>query len=130
MTRRLYQWGPAIIIMGIIFIASSTPGSDLPDFGYIDFLAMKGGHLLGYILLSAAFLHGLSNGVPITRSRIAVTWILVILYAISDEWHQSFMPGRNPALLDVSIDAAGGFLGVVLLYFIRKRLRHPWTRHL
>ena len=125
MTRLLYRWGPAIIIMGIIFIASSTSGSDLPDFGYIDFFAMKGGHLLGYTLLSAAFLHGLSNGGPITRSRIAVTGILVILYAISDEWHQSFTPGRNPALLDVGIDTAGGFLGVAFLYFIRKRLRHP-----
>lgn len=128
MTRLLYRWGPAIIIMGIIFIASSTPGSDLPDFGSVNFLAMKGGHLLGYILLSAAFLHGLSNGGPITRSRIAVTWILVILYAVLDEWHQSFTPGRNPAFLDVSIDTAGGFLGVAFLYFIKKRLRHPWKR--
>jgi VanZ family protein len=124
MTLWLYRWGPAIIIMGIIFIASSTPGTDLPDFGYIDFFAMKAGHLLGYTLLSAAFLHALSYGRPITRSRIAVTWILVILYAISDEWHQSFTPERNPALLDLSIDTAGGFLGVAFLYIIRKRLRH------
>jgi VanZ family protein len=115
--------------MGIIYIASSTPGSDLPDFGYVNFLAMKGGHLLGYTLLSAAFLHGLSNGGPITWSRIAVTWILVILYAVLDEWHQSFTPGRNPALLDVSIDTAGGFLGVVFLYFIKKRLHRLWKRH-
>jgi VanZ family protein len=127
--RQLYRWGPAIIIMGIIYIASSTPGSDLPDFGYANFLAMKGGHLLGYTLLSAAFLHGLSNGGHITRWRIAVTWILVILYAVSDEWHQSFTPGRNPALLDISIDTAGGLLGVVFLYFIRKKLPRPWKRH-
>jgi VanZ family protein len=117
------------MIMGIIFIASSTSGSDLPDFGSIDFLAKKWGHLLGYTLLSAAFLHGLSNGGPITRSRMVVTGILVILYAISDEWHQSFTPGRNPALLDVGIDTAGGFLGVAFLYYIRKRLHFPWKRH-
>ena len=128
MTRSIYRWGPAILMTGLIFIASSTPGSDLPDFGSMDFLILKSGHLLGYTLLSAAFLHGLANGRPFTRSRIALTVILVFLYAASDEWHQSFSPGRNPAITDVGIDTAGGFLGVLFLYFVRKRLYYPWKR--
>lgn len=116
----LFRWSPAIIIMGIIFIASSTSGSSIPDFGYINFLAMKGGHLLGYALLGAAFLHGLSSGRSITRPKVVITVIVVILYAILDEWHQSFTPGRNPTSLDICIDTAGGFLGMAFLHIIRK----------
>ena len=124
MTIWLFRWGPAALIMGIIFIASSTPGSDLPDFGIIDLLVRKGGHLVGYALLGAAFFHGLSSGKSQTRSWIIITEILVILYALSDEWHQSFSPGRNPALMDICIDAAGGLIGIASLYFARKRWSH------
>ena len=97
MKEWLFRWSPAIIIMGIIFIASATSGSSIPNFGYINFLVMKGGHLSGYALLGAAFLHGLSNGGAITRSRVVITGILVVLYATSDEWHQNFTPGRHPS---------------------------------
>ena len=38
----------------------------------------------------------------------------VLLYALSDEFHQSFVPGRNPRLIDVSIDLLGAALGIVL----------------
>jgi hypothetical protein len=125
MKRWLYRWGPAILIMGLIFIASSASGSSIPDFGSMNLFVLKGGHLLGYALLGAAWLHGMSGGGSITRSRVAAAGILVILYAISDEWHQSFTPGRNPALRDICIDTAGGFLGMACLHWARKRFLHP-----
>jgi VanZ family protein len=37
----------------------------------------------------------------------------VLFYTKSDEFHQSFMPGRNASLVDVSIDLLGGVLGMV-----------------
>ncbi len=45
--------------MAIIFAFSSTPGKDLPNFGVLDFLVKKGGHMLGYGLLALAYWRGL-----------------------------------------------------------------------
>ena len=40
-------------------------------------------------------------------------WLLAILYAASDEFHQSFVPGRGPSVIDVGIDAIGAGLGLM-----------------
>ena len=121
MKQWLFRWGPAILIMGLIFTASSSAGSDIPDFGVMDFIAKKGGHLVGYALLGAAYLHGLIWRRTVSRSRLFIAGILVVLYAVSDEWHQSFTPGRHPALTDIIIDAVGGILGIFCVNNIRKR---------
>ena len=38
---------------------------------------------------------------------------MVVLYAIGDEIHQAFVPGRTPLVTDVAIDALGGLLGIL-----------------
>ena len=52
-------------------------------------------------------------------------WVVIfcIIYAISDEVHQMFVPGRAFQLLDIMIDSLGSFLGLVLyrLIFDKKR---------
>src|SRR5262249_32969197 len=55
------------------------------------------------------------------------TWALVALafaagFAMLDEWHQSFEPGRTSSAGDVLLDAAGAFLGIGLIW-LRSRLR-------
>ncbi len=45
-------------------------------------------------------------------SHFIVAWILSVLYAISDEIHQAFVPGRGPMVSDVVLDSAGAFVGV------------------
>ncbi|MBN2243415.1 MAG: VanZ family protein [Acidobacteria bacterium] len=121
MKKLLSRWGPAFLIMGIIFIASSTSGSRLPDFGIMNFLAMKGGHFAGYALLGAAYFHAFSRQRIPPQSRFWAAGILVVLYAISDEWHQGLTPDRYPAIGDVCIDTAGGILGIACLHYFRKR---------
>ena len=48
-----------------------------------------------------------------------MTIVIGILYAISDEFHQSFSPGRTPKVTDVYIDTLGIILGVLLVILIR-----------
>ena len=111
--------------MGLIFLASGTSGSDLPDFGFMNPIAMKGGHLLGYAMLGAAYLHALVWQRTSTRFRFLAAGILVVLYAISDEWHQSFTAGRHPSLADICIDTVGGIWGIACLHYVRKRILRP-----
>jgi hypothetical protein len=104
MKNWLYRWGPALLFMAIIFMASATPGSEIPGFGFWDIFAKKSGHLIGYALLAAAYCHALNNGKRTPKWLFVLALCMTALYAASDEWHQKFTPGRSPSLLDVGID--------------------------
>jgi VanZ family protein len=119
----ILRWGPAAIVIGIIFVASSTPGSNLPDLGYMDYLAKKGGHLLGYALLGAAALHALRGRGPSPGPGIILSGLLVILHAVFDEWHQKFTPGRTSSAIDVCIDTVGGLIGIACFFLLQKFFR-------
>ena len=101
---RFLRWIPALIIMAVIFIFSSTPAADLPNYGFWDTLVKKGGHITGYGLLASAYWYGL--GFDWKKGWLA--WFLAILYAITDEFHQSFVPGRHPSPVDVLLFDGGG----------------------
>ena len=113
----LKQWLPALAMMAIIFAFSSIPSEEMPRFGLVDYVLKKSGHALGYALLAVAYLRGLGAG----RGRLA--WTLALAYALTDEFHQSFIPGRNPSLIDVLVfDNLGAILGLwVTKYFQMKK---------
>lgn len=113
------QWGPAILIMLLIYIASAIPGSQLPEYGNWDVVVKKGGHIFGYALLSVAFLRALSKGRRISRFHLIAAALLTFLYSVTDEWHQSFTPGRIASIWDVDIDTAGGIIGLALYYWVK-----------
>lgn len=52
--------------------------------------------------------------------RVIMTIVIGILYAGSDEFHQSFSPGRTPKVTDVYIDTLGVLLGILLVLFVKK----------
>src|SRR5688572_24756959 len=99
LTIQFYNWIPALLVMSVIFWFSSQPSSDLPNFDWADKVIKKGGHVCGYALLAWSYwraLHFRSN-----NSWLA--WFLAILFAITDEYHQSFVTGRYPSIFDVFI---------------------------
>jgi VanZ family protein len=117
----IFRFGPALAIMAIIFVASGTPGTELPSFGIWDLLAKKGGHITGYALLAAAYYHAFTYRKSPAGNFRFIAFCLTVLYAATDEGHQKFTPGRTPSLQDVCIDAAGGFIGLTLQSLIRLR---------
>jgi VanZ family protein len=102
--KNLFRWLPTLVIMAIIFGASSTPGSDLPSFGIWDAIVKKGSHMLGYALLALACWYGQG----FTRAGWRYAFLLALLYAVTDEFHQSFIPGRHPSWVDVFAFDGGG----------------------
>ena len=114
----IFRWGPAILVMGVIFTVSSFPSSSIPNYGNLDFLVKKSGHLLGYALLALSYCHAIRVD---TAKRGWLAWLLAVLFSISDEFHQSFVPGRTAWAVDVLIDASGAFLSMLAW------LRFHWT---
>ena len=117
----IYRWGPAILLMAIIFLASATPASDFPGLGSLDLLVKKGGHMIGYALLAASYHRALNKRKVITKQHLALAICLTVLYAASDEWHQSYTPGRNASFLDIGIDIIGGLIGISAVQWMQRR---------
>lgn len=112
-SRLSLRWLPAILLMGIIFVLSSLPAERIPYFGRFDVLVKKGGHALGYGMLALAYAHALPS-----RLSLPVRWglslCMAVLFALSDEFHQSFVEGRNSSLRDVFIDGVGAAVALTL----------------
>ena len=70
----------------------------------------KGAHFTEYFILFILTYNVISLYVVERKARL-YSVIFVFLYACSDEFHQSFIPGRGPAFKDVMIDISGGILG-------------------
>jgi len=87
-------------------------------FGTLHFLVRKLAHLSEYAMFGVLLYGGLSGGKQFAwRARTA--WHCVAItaaYSLTDELHQSFVPGRGASLVDCSIDTAGAALAMLFLY--------------
>jgi VanZ family protein len=118
--KLILAWGPAVVWMGMIFFLSSQ--STLPTFPSIvpDRVAKKGAHFVEYATLAVLCWRALRQTI---RAGNPATWAfaLTVLYAMSDEWHQTFVPGRHGRLTDVLIDSTGAVVGLAAVHFWWRR---------
>ncbi len=98
--------------MAVIFAASSIPNLGPLPGG----VSASLGHSIGYALLGALLLRALARGrlSGVTWGRALAAIALATLYGVSDEAHQSFVPGRSPDRFDVLADCVGAALAVML----------------
>jgi len=114
------SWLPVLVFMGLIFYASSIPGSDIPSlFPFQDVVF----HLSVYLMLAFFFSRALRNTYPnFTVSRVILITILFgVFYGMTDEFHQAFVPLRTCSGFDLFIDGVGSLIGS-LIFTIRKVL--------
>ena len=115
MTLALRSAAP-LALMGLIFYLSAQEqvGPDLPAFTWVI------AHFSEYALLAALWVWALAPALG--RRAFVAAAAISILYAASDEFHQSFIPGRDSSLLDLAIDALGVAVAVAVL---SRRSRRP-----
>ena len=115
--RPIFKWLPAVLMVLAIFLFSARPSIDEPS-SLLRSIIFKGGHVIGYAMLSLA----IWRGFEFRPERRSLAWLLAILYAVTDEFHQSFVPGRHPAAFDVLVfDNAGALLSLWLVSLFIKR---------
>ena len=135
MKSKKFKWFLVIAWLVIIFIFSSQPGDvsdknskfvmyifnlmglDLNSFfgDLANFIVRKGAHFTEYFILYMLLYNALRENFSFKKALL-FSIIGVFLYASSDEYHQSFVPGRGPSFRDVLVDTSGGMLGLVTVY--------------
>lgn len=89
------------------------------------FAVRKTGHALGYAVLAMLILRakrqGSTNGTKDLRREVGFAFVLTVLYAASDEWHQTFTATRQGTVADVGLDAFGAAVGLVCVWLWVRR---------
>ena len=108
------RWTPVLLWAGVIFALSSVPdlGTGL---GTWDLVLRKLAHMTVFGLLAAACVRGLTFHGITGRAALAGAATLALAYAISDEFHQTFVTGRSGSPIDVAIDLVGIVVALALL---------------
>ncbi|MEO8689853.1 MAG: VanZ family protein [Solirubrobacteraceae bacterium] len=101
------RFGPPLLLMGLIFFLSAQPDLN-SGLGTWDTVLRKAAHMTEYGLLWFLWWRALGYGSPLPAVAITLLW------AASDEYHQSFVEGRHGTLWDVAIDAVGVGLGLLV----------------
>ncbi|MDR6121430.1 VanZ family protein [Bacillus sp. SLBN-46] len=94
-----------------------TPSADHGVIEVLNFFIRKATHLTAFGIL--AFL--LFKSLETTRFPYIFAWGITSLYAMSDEYHQSFMPGRMATYKDVLIDAFGALIVLSVVYLFKRK---------
>lgn len=97
--------------------------------GLLDFLCRKLAHLSNYAVFAVFLYYGFSGEKqPRWKPKRALACVLIAgLYSLTDEYHQSFVPGRTPALHDCAIDTMGAILGLAIIYLNWRLFSSPLT---
>ena len=111
--RLLALWAPPVALMALIFAFSAMP-SDVEQRAWWDVALRKGIHFGEYAVLCALWFRALRSRWARDRALAAAVGICV-LYAMTDEFHQSFVDGRIGSPRDVLIDTAGALTAAALL---------------
>jgi VanZ family protein len=110
------RWVPAIVWMAVIFGLSSVSGLRVSEDAAIDRPIRASAHLFAFGLLAALLLLALAGRQRPQARHVVVAYVLTLIYAMTDELHQAFVPDRNGRPQDVAIDAIGAAGGVLLGY--------------
>jgi VanZ family protein len=118
-----YYWLPVFLYAGLIFYLSSLPTIPSSITQIISQTLIL--HMIEYAILGILLFRALTNSKNNTLKNNAILLSIMIatIYAMTDELHQYFVPGRICSFLDFSADFIGSLIGlVVCLAFYKKNI--------
>ncbi len=74
-------------------------------------LIRKSAHVVAYMILGGLVVRALARYRRITLKAVGYSVLIAFLFSMTDEFHQSFIPGRSAEVRDVLIDTAGAMIG-------------------
>jgi VanZ family protein len=140
--RRVWRYAPLFLWLAFIFFASTAefsasntsriigpllrwlfPNISEEQLQFAHFMTRKAAHFTEYAVLAwlAARAFITSSAAALKRHWFPVSLLLVIIYSLLDEYHQTFVPSRTGSVYDSLIDMAGGLTALLLYALWRRR---------
>lgn len=116
----LLYWGPPVVWAVLIFCLSSQPGEAFPEVTFLPH-ADKAVHVVEYAVLAGLVARALlrytwrSRNVPV----LVVAFTACFVFGVLDELHQLSVPDRSYEWADLSADAVGSALGLIVFALIQ-----------
>src|SRR6266581_8533274 len=132
----LKYWLPPFIWLGVIFVGSTgvmsaeqtsrflvpflrwlDPQISFATIAAIHFALRKLGHLTEYAIFAALLWRALRRGTRLQAKMsilFLLAWLAAAIFAVTDEFHQSFVPSRTASPVDVMIDICGAIIGLAI----------------
>lgn len=97
---------------------------------FFHLLVRKLGHLGEYAILAMLAAHAFrtSSYELLRRHWFLASLLLSVLYSLSDEFHQSFVPTRGASIYDCLIDSVGGLIGLAIVWLWRQKARRKQSQ--
>ena len=105
------RWVAVAAWMAFIYFMSSRPSFPLPGVRWLDELIRIAGHFSEYAVLGFLSSRAIAPNGERSARRAILVLLLSAVYALSDEWHQSFVPNRDASGFDLAVDTLGALLG-------------------
>ena len=110
---------PVVAWMALIFTISHQP--TLPEVpGITASLTSIAGHFSVYFVLAILFWWTLGAFDLSASQRLRIAFVAAVIYGFSDEWHQSFISGRDASLMDNLVDSIGAACGLVAVTWLNR----------
>jgi VanZ family protein len=135
MNKRRQRWVLAFLWMTMIFLLSAQSGNEsanlstslfkplydlLIPFGLsedvLSLIIRKTAHFISYLILGILVYRAMDTYDIETSQKMYLSLLLCFGYAISDEIHQLFVPGRSGTMIDVLIDGLGSATSIIFIY--------------
>ncbi|HOJ11795.1 MAG TPA: VanZ family protein [Clostridiales bacterium] len=133
--HKLLSWMAVILWMSLIFYLSHQPAAKSSELstsiteviidtietvapqvkiekGDLHYIVRKNAHFFYYLVLGILVVNALRRSGIYGYKSILLALLICILYAVSDEAHQIFIPGRSGEIRDVIIDSTGSNVGI------------------
>jgi VanZ family protein len=141
---RFWRYAPLLLWAVLIFIGSGNllsaahtaillravrwlfPNVRNESLAVFHLLVRKAGHLTEYAIFAtlAARAFRASSHDLLRRHWVGCSLLLAVVYALSDEWHQSFVPSRTASIYDSLIDSMGALIALTIIW-LRHRKSEP-----
>ncbi len=109
----LNLWLPVFLWAVVIFLFSSIKQVKVSEFFFWDFVIKKIAHVSEYAVLYALIFRS-------TNRNFSSAYILTLIYAVTDEYHQHFVLGRSASFLDLGFDASGANISAYLIWKLKQ----------
>lgn len=113
------QTSTNVIQIVVEFLQKVFPKSNI-TLENMHYLIRKGAHFSEYFILGALTMNASRKCILVRYRGFIISVVICVIYAISDEFHQIFVSGRAPAIIDVLIDTCGAIFGIIIFIVFLK----------